>query len=359
MMKFLQGLLVSVCLLSAVTTQALNIQKDQQAEEKNVLVERNSTPEFAQWLFSGAFTKQGFSGVNPEYRINQGDTLLVQLWGGLDYQQETQVDAQGNIFIPKVGPVKVLGVENKKLNAVVLKSIKRVYKANVQAYVTLLSSQTVKVFLSGMVNNPGLYEGQSADSVLAFIDKAAGIRKHMGSYRNISVKRNGKTVKEIDLYAFIQEGTMPSVQLHEGDVIFVAPKTGDISIEGEVGFAGKYELKGKQANLNEILAAVAINENATHVTLVQPFNKNGMKEVSAKQFGLSELKNVNIQAGSTVKVSSQLRANSISVEVVGEHNSQYEMVLPWGATLEELLAKVEFTELSNQTAIQLYRKSVG
>lgn len=348
-----------IALLFASTVNALDIQKDQNAEKQNVLAESNRTPEFAHWLFSGAFTKQGFSGVNPEYRINQGDTLLVQLWGGLDYQKETQVDAQGNIFIPKVGPVKVLGVENKKLNNVVLKSIKRVYKSNVQTYVTLLSSQTVKVFLSGMVNNPGLYEGQSADSVLAFIDKAGGIRKHMGSYRNISVKRNGKTVKEIDLYAFIQQGTMPSVQLHEGDVIFVAPKTGDITIEGEVGFAGKYELKNKQANLNEILAAVAINENATHVTLVQPFNKNGMKEVSAKQFGLTELNNVNIQAGSTVKVSSQLRANSISVEVVGEHNSQYEMVLPWGATLKDLLAKVEFTDLSNQTAIQLYRKSVA
>ena len=195
--------------------------------------------------------------------------------------------------------------------------------------------------------------------MLAFIDKAGGIRKNMGSYRNISVKRNGRTVKDIDLYAFIQQGTMPSVQLHEGDVIFVAPKTGDITIEGEVGFTGKYELKDKQANLNEILAAVAINENATHVTLVQPFNKNGMKEVRAKQFGLTELTNVNIQAGSTVKVSSQLRANSISVEVVGEHNSQYEMVLPWGATLKDLLAKVEFTDLSNQTAIQLYRKSVA
>ena len=358
-MKFLQGFLVSACLLLATNTYALDIQKDQNAEKQSVLAENNHTPEFAQWLFSGAFTKQGFSGVNPEYRINQGDTLLVQLWGGLDYQQETQVDAQGNIFIPKVGPVKVLGVENKKLNDVVLKSIKRVYKANVQTYVTLLSSQTVKVFLSGMVNNPGLYEGQSADSVLAFIDKAGGIRKNMGSYRNISVKRNGKTVKEIDLYAFIQQGTMPSVQLHEGDVIFVAPKTGDITIEGEVGFAGKYELKDKQANLSEILAAVAINENATHVTLVQPFNKNGMKEVSAKQLELREINNTNIQAGSTVKVSSQLRANSISVEVVGEHNSQYEMVLPWGATLKDLLAKVEFTEFSNQTAIQLYRKSVA
>jgi protein involved in polysaccharide export with SLBB domain len=347
-------------------SQALDIQKDKNAEISPALsaVSNKSTqsPAFAGWLFTGAFAKAKFTGINPSYRINQGDTLLVQLWGGLDYQQEITVDAQGNIFIPKVGPVKVLGVENKKLNKVLLKSIKRVYKSNVQAYVTLLSSQTVKVFLAGMVTNPGLFEGQSADSVLAFIDQAGGIRKQLGSYRNISIKRNGKTVKKIDLYDFIQQGTMASLQLHDGDVIFVAPKKGEINVQGEVGFSGQYEIKGHKENLQAILNAVAIKQNATHVTLVEPFlekSKNGKKVIIAKQYTLAELNNITVQAGSTVKVSSQLRAKSISVEVVGEHDSQFEMVLPWGANLSDLLARVKYTSLSNQNAIQLYRRSVA
>jgi protein involved in polysaccharide export with SLBB domain len=357
--SLLSGIVIITAIMFSAVSLALDIQKDQDAEINNVLIDNNSTPVFAHWLFSGAFTKQAFTGVNPSYRINQGDTLLVQLWGGLDYQQEMVVDAQGNIFIPKVGPVKVLGVENKKLNNVVLKSIKRVYKSNVQAYVTLLSSQTVKVYLSGLVKNPGLYEGQSAESILAFLDKAGGIRKNMGSYRNITVKRNGKSVKAIDLYDFIQQGLMPSLQLHDGDVIFVAPKIGDITIQGEVGFSGKYEIKGTQSDIKSILAAVAINENATHVTLVEPFTKNGKKEVTAKQYTVDQLQGVTVQSGSVVKVSSQLRAKSISVEIVGEHDSEFEMVLPWGANLADLLSKVKYTSLSNQSAIQLYRQSVA
>ncbi len=339
---------------------ALSIEKDKNAEQQSsVLTDGNRSTTFAGWLFTGEFSKAGFNGINPNYRINQGDTLLVQLWGGLDYQQEVTVDAQGNIFIPKVGPVKVISVENRKLNKVVLKSIERVYKSNVQAYVTLLSSQTVKVYLSGMVNNPGLYEGQSADSVLAYIDQAKGIRKGLGSFRDISIKRNGKTINNIDLYDFIQTGYMPSLQLHDGDVIFVAPKKGEINIKGKVGFSGKYELKSEKANLSTILAAVAISENATHVTLVQPFSIKGMKEVRVKQHLINDLNNVFVKSGSTVKVSSQLRANSISVEVVGEHASEFEMVLPWGASMADLLGRVAFTNLSNESAVQLYRPTIA
>ena len=45
--------------------------------------------------------------------------------------------------------------------------------------------------------------------------------------------------------------------------------------------------------------------------------------------------------------------------MVGEHNSEFEMVLPWGANLAQLLEKIKFTQLSNKNAVQLYRESVA
>ncbi len=338
---------------------AVSLQQGVSAEKTTELTQNTKAQEYGQWLFSGAFNKQGFTGINPNYRITQGDALLVQLWGGLDFQQEIKVDAQGNVFIPKVGPVKVLGVKNSDLNKVVLKSIKRVYKSNVQAYVSLISSQTVKVYLAGMVNKPGLYEGHSADSVMAFIDQAGGIRNNLGSYRFIEVKRQNKTVNKIDLYSFLQNGVISNTQLQDGDVILVQPKKGEITLEGQLGFNGKYEVKQSKNSLSEILNAAAISENATHVTVVSPDNQKGIKQVQAKQYELANIKNIQVQPGSLVRVSSQMRATSISVEVIGEHKSKFEMVLPWGATLKDLLAKVEYSELSNQQAIQLYRKSVA
>ena len=354
---FAVALFVSVSSYSAVS-----IQQEADAEVQEVIQDTSANQLYGGWLFNGGFSGASFSAINPNYRIAQGDKLLVQLWGGIDYQAETLVDPQGNIFIPKVGPVKVQGVSNDELNNVVLKSVKRVYKSNVEAYVTLLSSQKVKVFLSGLVKKPGLYEGQSADSVLRFIDQAGGIRSDIGSYRHIELKRANKTLHRLDLYEFIEQGNMPALQMQDGDVIFVGPKQGDITIEGEVGFAGKYELKQQTAQLADVLKAVVANEKATHITVIEPSVKSktqDKKEVIATQYSISELSKVTVNPGALVKVSSQLRATSISVEVIGEHDSEFEMVLPWGANLEQLLSRIKYTELSNSQAVQLYRKSVA
>ncbi len=353
------ALCATIMALFSVDLFAVSLQQDADAEVTSTLSTSNVSKLYGGWLFNGGFSDASFSGINPSYRITQGDNLLVQLWGGLDYQAETKVDPQGNIFIPKVGPVKVLGVSNAKLNKVVLKAVKRVYKSNVSAYVTLISSQKVKIFLSGMVKNPGLYEGQSADSILKFIDQAKGIRTDIGSLRNIKIKRNNKTKYKIDLYDFLEKGEMPNIQLQDGDVIFVAAKKGEITIEGEVGFAGKYELKDKTVSLQRILNAVVAQEKATHVTVIEPDASKHNQQIVAKQYAISKIAKVNVKPGALIKVSSQLRTSSISIEVVGEHNSEFEMVLPWGANLAQLLKKVEYTTLSNKNAVQLYRKSVA
>lgn len=361
--SFVRACLQAIAALSILVTStaqaAVSVQQDADAEVQQVIQDTNANQLYGSWLFNGGFSDVSFSSINPNYRISHGDTLLVQLWGGIDYQAETKVDPQGNIFIPKVGPVKVIGVTNSKLNKVLLKSVKRVYKSNVEAYVTLLSSQKVKVFLSGLVKKPGLYEGQSADSVLRFVDQAGGIRSDIGSYRHIQVKRANKTKYKIDLYEFLEQGIMPAIQLQDGDVIFVGPKKGDITIEGEVGFSGKYELREHTENLGNVLNTLVANEKATHVTVIEPQGDDNNKEVNATQYPLSKADGVALKPGALVKVSSQLRAKSISVEVVGEHNSEFEMVLPWGANLAQLLDKIQYTGLSNQDAIQLYRKSVA
>ncbi|MGL4544500.1 MAG: polysaccharide biosynthesis/export family protein [Plesiomonas sp.] len=362
---FMAGLFGSTLLPLTVAQAAVSFQQDANAEQVQTIVTTGKESRYGNWLFNGAFSQHSFSATNPDYKITQGDKLLLQVWGGVDYQAEVQVDPQGNIFIPKVGPIKVLGVTNAKLNNVILQSVKRVYKSNVEVYASLMSSQTVKVFLSGMVNKPGLYEGQSADSVLRFIDQAGGIRQDIGSYRNIQVKRSNKVVSQIDLYAFLQSGTMPALQLQDGDVIFIAPKQGEITLEGAVGFEGRYELlSAKSNNLLTILNAVVADEQATHVTVVAPDRQsqarvNGNRQVNALQYTMRDAGTINVEPGALVKVTAQLRPNSISIDLIGEHNSAQEMVLPWGASLKDLLDKTSFSRLSNPGAVQLYRESVA
>ncbi|WP_076414346.1 polysaccharide biosynthesis/export family protein [Shewanella sp. UCD-KL12] len=377
---------LTLSVFSSTANASMSMQADVDDQQQQSITESLENQRYGNWLFKGGFKGQSFSAINPEYRISQGDNLLIQLWGGIDHQAEITVDAQGNIFIPKVGPIKVLGVKNADLNEVIFKSVKRVYKSNVEVYVSLVSSQKVKIFLSGMVVKPGLYEGQSADSVLRFIDQAGGIRDDLGSYRNIQVKRNNKSKYKIDLYEFLQSGNMPAIQLQDGDVVFVGAKQAEVTLEGDLGFAGRYELsrnkQGQLENLSQVLAAVVANKDATHATVIAPDSNRGpnitssgisassdsasnmsnssqVREVTAKQYLIEQAPKVNLQAGSLIKITSQLRATSISVELLGEHNSAKEMVVPWGSSVADLLEQMEFSALSNTGAIQLYRESVA
>lgn len=355
MQKILICMMLVFIQLFSFSAIALDTGADATDEVVRNIAETKKSDLFGSWLFEGGFQSASFSGVNPDYRIAQGDTLLIQLWGGIDYQNATPVDAQGNIFIPKVGPIKVQGIKNSELNNVILRAIKRVYKANVSAYVTLQSTQLVKVFLSGQVEKPGLYEGQSADSVLRFIDQAGGIREDLGGYRRILVKRNGNVISNIDLYKFINRGEIPFTQLQDGDVIFVSPMQGTVTVEGEVGFEGRYELAGGSDSLQEVLNSVAMKHTATHITLVETKGTT----LDARQIPVAQSVQEIVKQGAVIKVSSQLRATNISVEVLGEHNSELQLVLPWGASLKDALDKVEYSRFSNQQAIQLFRSSVA
>ena len=111
--------------------------------ESGVITTQKNHTVFGQNLFNGNFAKDQFNGFNPYYRLTVGDKLLVQMWGAVEIDKEMTVDPQGNIFLPQVGPINVLGVLNDKLNDVIKTAISRVYKKDVYIYVNLISSQPV------------------------------------------------------------------------------------------------------------------------------------------------------------------------------------------------------------------------
>ncbi len=125
-------------------------------------------------LFTGSFAREGATQFNPDYAIATGDNIQVRFWGAFEYDAGLTVDPKGNIFIPHVGPVKVLGVRNKDLQRIVDSAVGKVFLANVYSYASLAAAQPVRIFVSGFVNRPGLYSGTSMDSLLHYLDQAGG-----------------------------------------------------------------------------------------------------------------------------------------------------------------------------------------
>jgi protein involved in polysaccharide export with SLBB domain len=309
---------------------------------------------FGAWIFGGEFANQSFIGFNPNYEISVGDQISVQMWGGFEFTGQLAVDAQGNIFIPKVGPVAVHGVKNQDLNLVVSQAVKTVFKKNVGIYANLGGAEPVKVFVTGFVDQPGLFAGHSSDSILFFLDAAGGIDAERGSFLDVKVVRGGKEYRSINIYDFILTGAMPSFQILDGDTIVVRPVKSQVAVMGDVQNEYAFEFEGRETSVGQILNLARPYPEATHVRI----SRNNQAKTEVEYVSIIAAKDVAVHPGDVLEVVTDKLQGSISVRVEGEHEGAQVYIMNYGATLGELLSEVSFGDNAQRNAVQLLRKSV-
>jgi protein involved in polysaccharide export with SLBB domain len=310
-------------------------------------------PPFAYWLFSRRFAAQAFTGFNPDYVLGIGDTVLVRLWGGAEFDGQLPIDGQGNVFLPRLGPVRIAGLRAGDLAANLNREVQRVYERNVQLYATLLATPQVKVFVTGFVRQPGLYAGNSGDSPLFFLDQAQGILPGQGAYTAVQVLRAGQAVAEIDLYRFVEEGKMPALQLRDGDVVLVPARGAYATVRGLVQTPSTVELAGR-GTVGAVLGLLRPLPTATHVRI----SRAGGVVARVDYLGLAEAAAAPLETGDLVEVVSDRRDGMIAVRVEGEHDSPQEYVVPVGTKLGAILDRIVFTGRSDRQALSLRRIGV-
>ena len=310
---------------------------------------------FGSQMFSGRFASEAFGGFNPDYQIAVGDRVSVRMWGAFNYEETQAVDAQGNVFVPNVGPVRVLGVRNADLNQQVESQIKRTFKASVGVYATLEAAQPVKVYVTGFVRAPGLYAGLSSDSVLYYLDRAGGIDPARGSYLEVDVLRGGKPRAKVNLYRFLLDGQIDPLQLQDGDAIVVAPRKHTVQVAGEVLNPYIFEFATPEVSASALLAVARPRPAATHLSIVRKIGAERRSEYHP----LSDAPNVVIQDGDEVTLTSDKFPGTILVRIEGAHLGERTLVLPYGAKLKDAVARLRPAPQANLNGLQLYRRSVA
>lgn len=305
-------------------------------------------------LFSGAFAREGAARFNPDYIIQVGDFIIVRLWGAFSFDAPLAVDAQGNIFIPNVGPVGVAGVRNKDIQRLVETAVRSVYRKNVSVYASLDEAQPVRVYVGGYVNRAGLYDGTSMDSLLNFLDRAGGIDPERGSFLNIEVKR-GETVRaNVNLYDFLLKGVMQKIQLTDGDVIYVTGRKKTVSVTGMAENAKRFEFSGSGLPVSEVIAMARPQAVATHVRVTR--NTGAVR--NTEYYPLDAVSSVILNNGDGLEFTADKKPGTITVRLEGEHEGAQEYVLPYGAKLTELIQNIRYYPSADQENIQLFRLSV-
>lgn len=344
-------LILSFCIIN-IWAVAIDLSN----QETNTSLVDTSEKVFGHTLFNGSFSNNKQHRYNPNYLINIGDLVNLKLWGAFDFEASIPVDSQGNIFVPKVGTIKIAGVRNDQLSQTIQEKIKHVYQQNVHIYADLGNYQPVSVFVTGAVNKPGLYEGLSSDSIIQFLDKARGIESKYGSFRKITVLRENKPIREFDLYNFLLNGELDLFQFQMGDVISVGSVEYYVEINGDVKRPYRFEMKEPSVTLGEIMKVAVLNPTATNFTITR-WNQDNEQSISIHS--IKENADMRINSGEVIEFLPDHNAKTIEIKISGEHLNLHNLVVQKGTTLKELFEQIKPSELSNVEAFQLYRKSVA
>ena len=139
-----------------------------------------------------------------DYIIGPGDELQVRIWGQVQANLRVIVDRSGQIYIPQVGQVSVVGVHYGDLEQHLKNEISKIFKNfNVTANVGRLRS--IQVLVVGNARYPGTYTISSLSTLVNAIF-ASGGPTPQGSLRHIQVRRDGTTITDFDFYDLLIKG---------------------------------------------------------------------------------------------------------------------------------------------------------
>ena len=311
---------------------------------------------FGHHLFNGGFSGNRADGLNDNYKIVPGDQITMRIWGAIEIERMMPVDAQGNIFIPSIGPIQVQGLTNSALNGRVTQAVRAVYPENVSVYTNLQGVQPVAVYVTGFVINPGRYAGTPSDSMLYFLDQAGGIDDQLGSYRSVRVLRNQEVIARADLYDFLIKGELPRVQFRDGDTIVVEERGPSVVVTGDVQRQLRYELQPNAMTGESLLSLARLQSDVSHVLLRGARNQGPV----SIYVPIDEFPNYPLQSGDEVLFSADQRDETIVVQLEGSFYGPSRFALPRDARLVELLSAIAVPQnLTDVHSISIRRESVA
>jgi protein involved in polysaccharide export with SLBB domain len=183
--------------------------------------------------------------VGPDYVVGPGDSLSIDLWGGISTKIVRVVDRQGRVNLPEAGPLQVSGRSLGEVQQAVQKAITTQYR-DTSADVSVAKLRTVRVYVVGEVEEPGAYDISSLSTPLNALVAAGGVTGK-GSLRALKHFRGRQEIEKIDTYDLLLRGVTPDAsKLENGDTLMVPPIGAQVTVTGMVRRPAIYELNDEK-----------------------------------------------------------------------------------------------------------------
>ena len=199
------------------------------------------------------FAAPATATVPADYIVQPGDTIDIALSGSLDGSVARSVDTNGLVFLTGVGSVHVAGIRNSDLHDVITRAIGTKFRGFTAA-VTITKLRGIRVYVTGLANNPGAFTISSLSTLANAVFQAGGPNSG-GSWRAIKLYRNGHEIADFDLYQLMRGGSQVNdVQLQNEDVLFIPPAGPQVAVVGSVSEEGIFEARPGES-VSDMLAA--------------------------------------------------------------------------------------------------------
>ena len=208
--------------------------------------------------------------VPANYVLGPGDEIDLKIWGAVDVSLLLTIDRNGQVTVPKVGPITVAGTRSDALEKLLKTQIGRVFN-NFELSATLGRLRTIQIFVVGQARKPGAYTVSSLSTLVSALFESGG-PSATGSMRSIQLVRGGQAVTTLDLYKFIHAGdTQADARLLPGDVVVIPPAGPRVALVGALDNPAVYELGAAEESLHNLLRYSGGQQvlSATHKVLVE------------------------------------------------------------------------------------------
>jgi len=169
------------------------------------------------------FIEQSIPPPGTQYIIGPEDVLKINVWNEPELSLSVPVRTDGKISLPLIHDILVVNLTPLELKEELTKRFAE-YVENPTVSVIIEQINSLKIFVVGNVNNPGVFDVKREVNFLQAISLAGGFTE-WAKKRKIQIFRNHKGVEKVIKvnYNKISSGKHPelNIPLQPGDTIVV------------------------------------------------------------------------------------------------------------------------------------------
>jgi protein involved in polysaccharide export with SLBB domain len=296
------------------------------------------------------------------YVVGPDDELVVNVFGYSEMRYNLDVNENGEVYIPAVGPIYVNGLTMEQATEKIKSKLSStIYRAistgQTRVQIKLGKIRSIRVTVIGEAYKPGTYTVSSLTTLYNILYLCGG-PSNLGSYRQIEVIRGNKLVKKADLYDFLCKGLQKdNILLQEGDVVRIPYYDNRVNILGCVKRTGKYEMLSGENIENLLSYSGGFNEMAYRAEMV--VTRLAEKERKVIEIKDSAFSKFTIRNGDDYYISNLQNVVLDKISITGSvyRPGDYESST---ATLKSLLEKSGgLLEVAYTERVNIYRLEKG